>query len=166
MPKADFVTAIVLFLFGITVAALSYSMPKMEHLGAHPSSVPGLVPGALGVAIALFSIPIFVRALKNRGYRLGLSGKVLLGFLKAESTRRILVTVLVSIVYALVLLGRMHFIAATSIYIFAFVMFFEYKPREPLAGQWKTVLFALILALVTAVAVFIAFQYGFLVNLP
>jgi hypothetical protein len=69
------------------------------------------------------------------------------------------------VLYAL-LLGRLWFPLITFVFVFIFAMMFEYDFKSPISGQWKIPLFAAILALSTAAAVYFVFQYLFLVNLP
>ena len=64
------------------------------------------------------------------------------------------------------LLRWLHFIASTLIFVFAFVMIFEYDRRKRLASQWKVPVFAAVLSVATTAAVYASFQYLFLVNLP
>ena len=82
-----------------------------------------------------------------------------------SSWLRIARTVGLCVLYAL-LLGKVWFPLITFLFVFAFVMMFEYDFKSPVAGQWKKPLFASILAIVTSASVFFVFQHLFLVNLP
>ena len=44
MAKADFITGLVLIVFGALVVEESWRMPRLEYLGVHPLSVPGSCP--------------------------------------------------------------------------------------------------------------------------
>ena len=48
-----------------------------------------------------------------------------------------LITIALGVIYGLFLLRWLHFIAATAIFVFAFVMLFEYELKKPFAAQWK-----------------------------
>jgi hypothetical protein len=78
---------------------------------------------------------------------------------------RIAETVGLCVLYAL-LLGKLWFPLITFMFVFLFIMLFEYDSKAPVAGQWNVPFFAAIIALATAAAVFFVFQYLFLVNLP
>ncbi|MFA6506623.1 MAG: tripartite tricarboxylate transporter TctB family protein [Treponemataceae bacterium] len=166
MPRADFVMSIFLFVFGSAVTVLSLMMPRLESQKVSPYSVPGLVPGFLGVVIALLGLTMFVRSVRAGGYSLGIGKRAISEFLNGIETRRILLTIFLGAAYALGLLGRIHFMLATGIFTFAFVLVFEYKFKESVSTQWKTLFFGAILACVTSVSVYAVFAYLFLVNLP
>jgi hypothetical protein len=166
MPKADFVTSILLMAFGLFVVVASARMPTFASRGANPYSAPGLVSGLIGFAILALSTVLFVRSLVKGGFRLGITGARLVGFAREETTYRILITIGVSVIYALVLLRSLGFLASTAIYVFAFVMLFEYDIRKSLAAQWLRVLLAVVMAAATSGAVYTVFTYLFLVDLP
>jgi len=166
MPKADFVTSIVLFLFGTVICILSIKMPKMEELGANPYSVPGIVPGFLGVIIAFLALVLFWRSLHQGGYRLELTGEKWVAFFRDASYRRVLMTIMLGVIYGVGLLDRVPYALTTFLYVFAFVAMFEYQRDKPFQEQKKTVLWAGVQAGLTAGIVAAVFRYLFLVNLP
>jgi hypothetical protein len=166
MPKADFVTSIVLMSVGAFVIVNSALMPTFVDRGESPYSAPGLVSGLIGFAIFALSLGLFIRSLVRRGYKLGITPGKLVAFAKEETTYRILITITVSVFYGLVMLGRIPFVLATGIYVFAFAMLFEYDIRKSLPAQWVRVLLCLVLAVLTAGTVYGVFTYLFLVDLP
>ena len=86
--------------------------------------------------------------------------------LKDSGTVRIIVTMVIGVLYGLVLLRYLHFIASTLIFVFAFIMIFEYDGKKSFSAQWKVPLFALVTSVAATAAVYGTFQYLFLVNLP
>lgn len=166
MARADFITSIMLLAFGIGVLVVSLEMPTFAARGVNPYSAPGIVPGFLGGTIAVLGAVLFVRSLLRRGHRLGIDARTVKGFFTSQQTLRLAITVVVSILYALVLLGRMPYPAATAVYVFLFIVLFEYRWKQPLRGQWKIILSALLVAVVTAGLVTLVFEYLFLVSLP
>lgn len=166
MPRADLVTSIILIAFGISVLVLSLQMPRFEEHGVNPYSVPGIVPGFLGAVVAFLGVVLFIRSIVQKGYRLGLTGGTVKEFFTSETTKRFALTIAVSIIYALVLLGRIPFPIATGVYIFTFIFIFEYQWKKSFLVQWKRVLMALAVAVVFSAAVTGVFRYLFLVNLP
>ncbi len=165
MPKADFVTSIFLIIFGIAVVYLSVNMPKFEELHANPYSVPGVVPGFLGVIIAFLGVVLLVRSIFQKGYRLEITGKTIKGFFSEPMTRRILLTIFISVAYW-VLLGRVWFPLVTGLYVFIFVIIFEFEKGKSIVEQRKKLTVALLMAVITSASVTYTFQYLFLVNLP
>lgn len=166
MLKADFVTSIVLFVFGTSILILSIKMPRMEELGANPYSVPGIVPGFLGVIITFLALLLFGRSVRQKGYHLGLTWTKVVAFFNDPSYRRVLLTILLGIIYGIGLLGKIPYVLATFLYVFAFVTMFEYQRDKSLQAQKKTVLFALLQAVLVAGIVAAVFRYLFLVDLP
>lgn len=166
MPRADFVTSLILIVFGIGVIWASAAMPRFEDQGGNIYDSPGIVPGILGVLVTGLSVFLLIRSFAKKGHKLGLNGKSVGSAIREEGTLRMLVTMAVCVLYGLVLLRFLHFIASTLIFCFAFVMIFEYDAKRRLSEQWKVPLFAGLLAVLTTAGVFGAFRYLFLVNMP
>jgi len=166
MPRADFVSSIVLIVFGAGVLWASLAMPRFEEQGGVIYDAPGVVPGIIGILVVALAMVMLVRSVARKGYFLGLTGKAIGGVLRDDQTLRMLGTVVTCILYGLVLLRLLHFIAGTLIFVFVFVMLFEYDLRKRLAGQWKVLLFAVLMSVLTTGGVYAAFRYLFLVNLP
>jgi len=166
MPRADFVTSLILITFGSSVLITSLRMPRLEEQQVNPFSVPGLVPGLLGVLIAFLGIVLLVRSIVQKGYRLDISGETTRGFLAAETTRRFALTILLSVAYAMGMLGRMPYPLATGLYIFVFIVIFEYRRGQSIVSQWKRILLAAGIAAAASGAVTGVFRYAFFVTLP
>ncbi|MCD6122026.1 MAG: tripartite tricarboxylate transporter TctB family protein [Spirochaetales bacterium] len=165
MPKADFATSIFLIVFGGAILYFSIKMPRFAERHVSPYSAPGLVPGLLGIIIGSLGIILLVRSIIRKGYKLNLNSKTLKTFFTDQTTIRILYSIVVSVAFW-VLLGRIPFIVVTALYVIAFIIIFEYKRNERLCTQWKTLLSAVIVGVLTSVIVTYTFQYLFLVNLP
>ncbi len=166
MPKADFLMSIVLVLFGLFVMILSFQMPDFADQNVNPYSAPGVVPALLGAIFLLLGIVMLIRSIFRKGYRLRITGTNISAWLKDHTTHRFLITLGLSVVYALILLGRMHFLLATGLYMFSFVVLFEYKRGVGLFAQKKTLMMALLLAVLTSGSIYWVFRYLFLVSFP
>ena len=166
MPRADFITSIFLIVIGIGIIWASVAMPRFEDQGGSFYDSPGIVPAIIGVLLTVLAVAILVRAIGRRGYKLGLSGRTVGAVLKDETTLRMVITIATGVIYGLVLLRYLHFIASTLVFVFAFIMLFEYDLKKGIASQWKTILFAVLTSALTTGAVYATFQYLFLVNLP
>ncbi len=166
MPKADFVTSIILSICSISIIVISIRMPRMEEVGADPYSAPGIVPGFLGVLIFILSMILFVRSLLRKGHALDVNGESISAFFKDRAVIRVLLTILLSVFYGAVLLGKMPYVPVTFLYVMAFVLIFEYRFDRKFHVQKKTVLFSTIQALLTSGIVATVFRYVFLVKLP
>jgi hypothetical protein len=70
MPRADFLTGLAFVALGIAVFWASLDMPRFADREINPYTVPGLVPGALGVIILVLGGVLFLRATLAGGWRL------------------------------------------------------------------------------------------------
>ena len=166
MPKADFVTSLVLVAFGITILILSIKMPRLEELGINPYSAPGIVPGFLGGIIASLGLILLIRSILQNGHHLGITRQKVVDFFKDKASIRVWLTIALCCIYGIGLLGRMPYVLATFLYVFVFVTTFEFRRDIPLRQQKKMVLFAFIQAVLVAGIVAAIFRYLFLVDLP
>lgn len=163
MVKADFVTGLVLIALGIATVVASLQMPRFEELDVNPYTVPGLVPGALGVVILILGGVLFGRAARAGGWRLFERGAAA----QADPGRRNLVlAVVLCLGYAAGLVGRVPFWLATFVFVAAFVALFEWPFARTRSERMRALAFALIFGAVVAAAVTFVFQEVFLVRLP
>jgi putative tricarboxylic transport membrane protein len=166
MVRADFVTGIVLILGSLYVIFESYRMPRMEHLGAHPLSVPGVVPAFLAAVLIVFGLVLVVRSIVAGGHRLGLSASKAQRILAKPGNRRLLVTLVLTIGYAGILIGRIPYELATGLFIFAFIVLFEWEGGLTPARYASLFGVAAVLAVATTLLVSWSFERLFLVTLP
>ena len=84
----------------------------------------------------------------------------------AGSWRRLALTALLCLVYAAGMVGHVDFRLATALFVFAFVVVFEWKPGESGRTHAIKVAWAALQAALVALAVAVVFQELFLVRLP
>jgi Tripartite tricarboxylate transporter TctB family len=164
MPKADFVTGLVLIALGVATVVESLRMPRFEHLNIEPYTVPGLVPGALGAVILLLGTALFLRAARAGGWRLTGAGATRTW--ADAGSRRLALSTALCLGYAGLLVGRLPFWLATFTFVFAFVALFEWPLATAPGERVRRLLIALVYALAVAAAVTLVFQHVFLVRLP
>jgi len=165
MNKADFFTSIFLFLLGLIVFIVSIRMPTFREVGAHPYSAPGIVPGILGIIIAFMGAILFFRSIIHKGYKIQISSQGLIKFFKNDSIKRLLIALFLSIFYV-ILLGKIDYFLLTAIYIFIFIISFEFNIKKSIFSQRKILFFALLEAIFIAASISYLFRYLFLVTLP
>ena len=166
MSRADFYTAIVLIALALAVLVGSITMDRLETRNIHPASVPGLVPGLLGIALLFCGTMLMLRSIRAGGHRPLPSGANLPDWLRGIEARRLALTAVVSIVYAVLLVGWLPYQLATALYVFVMVVGFE---RLMQAGRpsWRhTLAVAVVLAGVAGFGVGYVFEELFLVRLP
>ena len=161
MVKADFYTSIILMVLGITATVMALRMPVISNR----YSAPGILPMILGIIITVLSFIIFVRSLARSKGRIGISGSSVKNLFADIGVRRIIATTALCLAYAL-LLGKIWFPLLTFLFVFSFIIFFEYERKEPLKPQIKKVLMAALVALITSVSITLVFEELFFVRLP
>ena len=164
MPKADFVTGLVLIALGLAVVWASLDMPRFEERGADPYTAPGLVPGVLGAIILVLGTVVLVRAAHAGGWRLSWSGAK--SSSKDPGVRRLVLSVALCLIYAGGLVGTVPFWLATFVFITAFVVLFEWPLAAGRTDRLRRLALAPLLAAAIAAAVSLLFQDVFLVRLP
>jgi len=166
MARADFLTGVVLILSSLYVIFESWRMPRMEHLGAHQLSTPGIVPAFLAVVLIIFGGVLVIRSILAGGHRLGLSVAKGREVLAKPGNLRLLITAILTIGYAGFLIGRVPYEVATGLFIFAFIVIFEWERGIAAARCAKLFVAAAILAALATGLVSWAFERLFLVTLP
>lgn len=166
MVKADFVTGLVFFALGIVTLIESLRMPRFEHLGVNPYSAPGVVPGALGVILALLGGVLAVRAARAGGFRLGADIVRGSSLWRQPSVRRFALAFAMTFVYAALLVGTLPFWLATGLFVFSFIAAFEWPTHKTRKARLRGLAIAGAEAAVVAAGVSFVFSELFLVTLP
>lgn len=172
MPRADFITSVLLMALSAFVIIESLRMPRLEHRNINPYTIPGMVPAILGVIMGVLSITLFLRAMRHGGYRLskhasaGEGSVQKVGFWHKPETLRVILTVGFCLLYAIILVGWAWYPVATFLYVFGFIVIFEYDRTKRPGEQKRTYILAGVEALLTAVLVSVVFRYVFLIRLP
>src|SRR3978361_2376111 len=66
-PREDVVGGLVWMLFGIVVICASGRMDRLEAQDSNPYTIPGLVPGLLGLGMMFFAALMFARGWRHGG---------------------------------------------------------------------------------------------------
>ena len=166
MPRADFLFSLVLVALGLGTLFESWRMPRFGNLGVHPMTAPGLTPGLLGIIIALMGAVLLARSIAAGGWRLSGEPAPEQAGERRSARRRLGLALLLCLGYAGGLVGRIPFWLATAIFMFAFVVLFEWRVDTPHRRRLHGLLAAAALAAATAVGVTLLFEDIFLVRLP
>lgn len=152
----DFFCGILLVLFGIYVIIDSLNMKVYNTFLDAPGFFPTIIGGVL---VVLGAVLAFI------GFKLGgakelkevLNAQFIKEFVASDSTVRVLILVAFMVWYIWILLGRLHFIDATTIYLFVTFMYLK------ATKNWAV---SLIIAVAVSVAVYYAFKLGFGITMP
>lgn len=163
LPRADFVTSLVLIAFGVAMLWLSLEMPRFEHRNINPYSIPGIVPGILAGVNLILAAVLFVRSIARGGHRLGGNGwrEIVLG----DGSKRLAIAFVLTVLYAVGLVGVIPFWLATFIFVAAFILIFEW-PLVAAKRRWILIVGALVQGVLVSAIVALVFQELFLVTLP
>ncbi len=164
LVRADLLTGLVLLVLGVAIVWMSWEMPRLEARRIHPATVPGLVPGLLGIALAICGAILTLRSVKVAGDGAGWRGFG--GQFVTNDAARVGVTLGLALGYALVLVGWLPFWAATAVFVFVYIVVFERGFASSPHPLWRTLLTAAIQAALVGVIVSLVFERGFLVRLP
>jgi putative tricarboxylic transport membrane protein len=166
LARADLITGLVLVIFGVAVVAESYGMPRLEERRINPWTAPGLVPGLLGVVIAVLGLSLAVRSLAVGALRPRAERSAVEAADARAARLRLGLCLALCLVYAVLLVGRAPFWLATGLFVFAFVVSFEWRPGDALRARMAKLAAAGLLAGGAALAVPYLFERLFLVRLP
>lgn len=185
MSRKDLISSLVLLALGVGVAIESWRMPRFEAIGGTLARAPGLVPGILGLIIALLAGIMLVRTLSGKapageatvaGEAIDLESVVPsnadevddapAGTFEAPSIKRVLVTLAFSVAFAGFLIGRVPFWLAVFLFVFVSIGYNERSALKSVSGAVRTLLIAGVIAGATGFAVPFLFEELFLVTLP
>ena len=165
-PRADLKDAVAWIIFGIAVLVASVRMDRLEQQHINPVTVPGLLPGLLGIAMILLGAVMAVRSL-----RLGALAHATPASTphQRESSRRVWIAIALCCGYGVVLVGHgIPFWIASSIYVTISILVFRRMSSDPVerrldARAW---MLALVIGVLSSVITWLVFERVFLVRMP
>jgi hypothetical protein len=165
-PRSDLKDAIGWIVFGVAVLVGSITMDRLAQQNINPVTVPGLLPGLLGIAMILLGSVLGVRSLR-RGALHQASG--VSSAEDREQARRVWTAIALCCGYGIVLVGHgIPFWLASTLYVTASILVFQRLSRDPEerrldARAWTK---ALVIGAASSVITWLVFEMVFLVRLP
>ena len=162
--RSDFLSALGWMALGIAILIGSVMMDRLEKQGINPYTIPGLLPGLLGIAMTILGALLAARSW--RPHLLAAAGKAPVN--PAEQMRILLVLGL-CLAFGVVLVGHgLPFWLAAAIFVTTAIFSLQYQPAKSIAQQLTLGKFATTAAigLGAGIAITIVFQEIFLVRLP
>ena len=156
--KADLITGVVLLALAAAVLYGGWSMDRLEIRRIHPASIPGLVPLGLGIALAIAAALLVIRACR--------APEASAEVTQDERGVRLAVTLALCLLYAGGLIGHVPYAIATGLFVFAFIAVFEWEEAGRAGTRIRSLVTALIQAVLVTGVVSIGFEKLFLVRLP
>lgn len=165
-PRSDLKDAIGWIAFGLAVLVGSIVMDRLEHQNINPVTVPGLLPGLLGIAMILLGGIMGVRSLRRGALAKPLPPATAH---RREERKRVAIAVALCCGYGIVLVGHgIPFWLASTLYVTASILIFQRLSADPAerrltARAWTQ---ALVIAVAASVVTWLVFEKVFLVRLP
>jgi hypothetical protein len=165
-PRADLFDAIFWIVLGLAVLVGSITMDRLEAQHINPYTVPGLLPGLLGIAMILLGLVLAERSRERGAFTRHVE---LVGADERESRKRVWVVLALCVGYGVVLIGHgIPFWLASSIYVTGSILVLQRMSRETLDRQFTPRLLAkaLVIGVLSSVITQLVFQEVFLVRMP
>jgi hypothetical protein len=162
--RSDFLSALGWMALGVAILTGSVMMDRLENQDINPYTIPGLLPGLLGIAMTILGALLAARSW--RPHLLAAAGRRPVD--RAEQTRILLVLGL-CLTFGVVLVGRgLPFWIAAAIFVTTAILALQYQARKSTGRGLTLRKFASIAAigLGAGIAITIVFQEIFLVRLP
>lgn len=161
-PRADFWSALVWIALGLAILLLSLNMDRLERFQASIYTAPGLVPGLLGIAIAVMGAILLLRAVRGGALQKQPPLRLVL-----RDHWRLVFSLGLSLFYALVIVASaLPFWLVTAIYVAAFVFVFQYAERRAAGQLPRGIAVAVVHGLLAGWVIQYVFEELFLVRLP
>ena len=150
---------------GVAILVASLRMDRLESQNINPYTVPGLLPGLLGVAMTLLAGLLALRSWRRGALAAG-AGR---SRIDAATVRRILLVLVLCIGFDVALVGRgLPFWLAAAIFVSIAIVSLQ-QPQRRAAGRALTlrdVAVAVVIGLGAGGAITLVFEQLFLVRLP
>lgn len=165
-PRADLHDAIGWIVLGIAVVIASWRMDRLANQHINPLTVPGLVPGLLGLSMVLVGAILGLRSHARGAFRDAIA---LPGALRRLQRKRVVLAALLCCGYSVILIGRgLPFWIASSIYITVSILVFDRIGADPVRHRigLPAIGRALLIGVLSSITVWQVFERLFLVRLP
>ena len=153
MAKADFICSIIIIVFSLFLIYNCIIMPKYEEWGLY--ATPGMPPFIFSAILLTMGIILLKRSIFVQGYKIRIKRDYLIRLYHSVTVRRFTIALSLVIFYSF-LLGKIHFVIISAIYIFVNIYIFK--------GTVWWINF--IISIATSFAIWLLFKVIFLVPLP
>ena len=164
--RSDFLSAFGWMGLGIAILIGSVMMDRLEKQDINPYTIPGLLPGLLGIAMIILGA-----LLAARSWRFGPLGPAVSGsaFTPHAERKRLVLVLGLCLTFGVVLVGHgLPFWLAAAIFVSAAILTLQSRQRRS-TGQklsLRMIVGAMAIGLGAGFAITLVFQELFLVRLP
>jgi hypothetical protein len=166
-PRADFIDAVVWMALGGAILIGGLTMDRLASQDVNPYTVPGLLPGLLGIAMMLLGALLALRSWRRgaRAPRRAAEDRPA----DSATRRRVALVLALCLTCGLGLIGHgLPFWLAASLFVSGAILCLQQAQRRA-SGQrlgWRALLSAVAIGLGAGLAITAVFQEIFLVRLP
>jgi Tripartite tricarboxylate transporter TctB family len=164
--RGDLRDAALWIALGVAVLIGSITMDRLERQGVNPYTVPGLLPGLLGIAMILLGVVLALRSLRRGALD---QRPAQPDAHERERWRRIWVVTALCLGYGIVLIGHgLPFWLASTIYVTGSILILQRMSRDSAVRSLapRAWVKALAIGLISSLVTHLVFQELFLVRLP
>jgi len=165
-PRADLKDALLWIALGVAILIGSITMDRLERQHVNPYTVPGLLPGLLGLAMILLGGILALRSLRRGALHKAPATPD--ANARAQAMRIWIVTALCTL-YAVVLVGHgLPFWLASTLFVTGSILLLQRISHQPSERKLsvKAWVKALTIGVCTGLITQVVFQELFLVHLP
>lgn len=167
MPaRSDLRDAVGWMVLGLATLIASIRMDRLEHQHINPLTVPGLLPGLLGLAMITLGLVLAVRSWRRGAFA---QAAIAPDSSALQRRKRVALTIALSVGYTVVLVGRgLPFWLASSVYVTSSILIFEWIGSHPGRRRLsaRTVIQAIVIGVASSVIIWLVFERLFLVRMP
>jgi hypothetical protein len=161
-PRDDVIGGLLWMLFGMVILVASWRMDRLEAQDINPYTIPGLVPGLLGLGMMFFAALMLARGWRNGGLQ---ATSPALDEAKTAYGRLALALAL-CVGYAVVLLGRVPFWLAASLFVSVSIFVLRFGELRARAQLVRGAITAVVIGIGSGALITTVFEKIFLVRLP
>ena len=163
-PRSDFIAALLWIAFGVAVAIGSWRMDRLENQDVNPYTVPGLLPGLLGIALIVFGVLLLLRAWRQGAFDSSVPRAVPMSM---TERKRLLIVLGLCLSFGVGLVGRgLPFWLAAAIFVSTTISILQYPQRRAANQVARGIATAITIGLGAGLTITLVFQEFFLVRLP
>jgi hypothetical protein len=160
-PRQDVVDGLLWFVLGTAVLIGSWRMDRLETQQINPYTIPGLVPGLLGVAMMLMAAIMLLRGLRKGGAGAAAAEG------RKEDYRRLLKVLGLCIVFAVGLVGRgPPFWLAAALFVATSIVVLRWEELRAEGRLARGIANAVAIGVGAGVIIALVFEKFFFVRLP
>jgi hypothetical protein len=161
-PRDDVVGGLSWMLLGIVILVASWRMDRLEAQDINPYTIPGLVPGLLGLGMMFFAALMLARGWRHGGLRTAAP----MPDERKTAYGRLALALVLCLGYAVVLLGRVPFWLAASLFVSISIFVLRFTELRAKAQLVRGAVTSTAIGIGSGALVTLVFEKLFLVRLP